>query len=178
MSTAQRVPAAAAGGRRRSEEIWAVQARPPVSPGAGLLGRWEPATSADLTAHRLQLAAALRGGSRSTVAEEGAVERLLLAFEELVSNALRHGRHPIRVEVTAADGFWLLDVSDAAVDQPPIPAVGRDAAHGGMGLYLIASICTAHGWLVDRGRKHTWACIDYTRVEARDTRLRSTPGPC
>jgi hypothetical protein len=96
-----------------------VQARPPMSPGATLLGRWEPATSADLTAHRLQLAAALHGKSRPAVAEEGAVERLLLAFEELVSNALRHGRQPVRVEVTAADGFWLLDVSDAAVDQPP-----------------------------------------------------------
>jgi anti-sigma regulatory factor (Ser/Thr protein kinase) len=133
-----------------------------------LLGWWEPATTADLTVHRLQLAAALRGGSRPTVAEDGAVERLLLAFEELASNALRHGRHPVRVEVTAADGFWLLDVSDAAVDRPPTAAVGRDPAYGGMGLYLIARICTAHGWLVDRGRKHAWGCIDYTRAEARD----------
>jgi hypothetical protein len=160
-----------------SEEIWAVRAAPAVGPGATLLGRWEPATSADLTAHRLQLAAALHGGNRPTVAEEGAVERLLLAFEELASNALRHGRHPVRVEVTAADGFWLLDVSDAAVDDAPTPAVGRDAAHGGMGLYLVASICTAHGWFAQRGRKHAWGCIDYTRVEARDTRLRSTTGP-
>jgi sigma-B regulation protein RsbU (phosphoserine phosphatase) len=174
-STVQR-PSATAGARRMREEIWAVQARPATGPRATSLGRWEPATSADLTAHRLQLAAALRGGSRPAVAEEGAVERLLLAFEELVSNAIRHGRQPVRVEVTAADGFWLLDVSDAAVDQPPTPAVGRDAAYGGMGLYLVASICTAHGWLVDRGRKHLWGCIDYTRIEARDTGLRSTPG--
>jgi hypothetical protein len=125
----------------------------------------------------LELAAALHGGSRPTVAQEGAVERLLLAFEELTSNGLRHGRPLVRVEVTAADGFWLLDVSDAAVDRPPVPAVGRDAAHGGMGLYLVASICTAHGWFADRGRKHAWGCIDYTRAEARDTSLRSVPGP-
>jgi signal transduction histidine kinase len=142
-----------------------------------LLGRWEPAASADLTAHRLQLAAALRGGSRPAVAEEGAVERLLLAFEELASNALRHGRDPVGVEVTAAAGFWLLDVSDAALGQAPTPAVGRDAAYGGMGLYLVASICTAHGWFADRGRKHAWACIDYTRAEARNTSLRPVPGP-
>jgi signal transduction histidine kinase len=148
-----------------------------VDPDATLLGRWEPTASADLTASRLQLAAALHGRSRPTVAEEGAVERLLLAFEELASNALRHGRPPVRVEVTAADGFWLLDVSDAAVDQPPTPAVGRDAAHGGMGLYLVASICTAHGWFAEQGRKHAWGCIDYTRVEARGTSLRSVPGP-
>jgi signal transduction histidine kinase len=141
------------------------------------LGRWEPAASADLTAHRLQLAAALRGANRPRVADEGAVERLLLAFEELASNALRHGRRPVRVEVTAADGFWLLDVSDAAVDHPPTPAVGRDAAHGGMGLYLVASICTAHGWFVEHGRKHAWGCIDYSRAEARDPSAASVPGP-
>src|SRR4051794_29924051 len=172
-----RPPAGALGDPASDAEIWAVQAPPPVSPGATLLGRWEPATSADLTSHRLQLAAALHGESRPTAAEEGAVERLLLAFEELVSNALRHGRQPVRVEVPAAAGFWLLDVSDAAVDQPPTPAVGRDAANGGMGLYLIASICTAHGWFLDRGRKHAWGCIDYTRVEARGTPLVSTPRP-
>jgi signal transduction histidine kinase len=160
-----------------SDEIWAVRARPAVGPGARLLGRWEPAKSADLTAHRRQLAAALNGGSRPAIAEEAAVERLLLAFEELASNALRHGRRPVQVEVTAADGFWLLDVSDGAVDQPPSPAVGRDAAHGGMGLYLVASICTAHGWFADRGRKHTWGCIDYTRAEAPDTSWHSKPGP-
>jgi Histidine kinase-like ATPase domain len=161
-----------------TEEIWAVGARPAVGPGATLLGRWGPATSADLTAHRLQLAAALHGASRPPAAEEGAIERLLLAFEELASNALRHGRHPVRVQVTAADGFWLLDVSDAAVDQPPTPAVGRDAAYGGMGLYLVASICTAHGWLAEEGRKHAWGCIDYTRVEARETSSRSASDPC
>ena len=105
------------------------------------------------------------------------MERLLLAFEELASNALRHGRNPVRVEVTDADGSWLLDVSDAAADQPPTPAVGRDAAYGGMGLYLVARICTAHGWFADRGRKHAWGCIDYTRVEARDTCSPSTPDP-
>jgi hypothetical protein len=160
-----------------SEEIWSVRARPAVGPGATLLGRWQPAASVDLTAHRLELAARLHGGSRPAVAEEGAVERLLLAFEELASNALRHGRNPVRVEVTAADGFWLLDVSDAAANQRPIPAVGRDAAYGGMGLYLVARICTAHGWFADRGRKHAWGCIDYTRVEARDTFSPSMPDP-
>jgi sigma-B regulation protein RsbU (phosphoserine phosphatase) len=171
------LPSAAGRERRMGEEIWAVRARPAVGPGATLLGRWEPAASADLTADRLQLAGALHGGSRPTVADEGAVERLLLAFEELASNALRHGRHPVQAEVTAADGFWLLDVSDAAVDRPPTPAVGRHAAHGGMGLYLVASICTAHGWFTERGRKHAWGCIDYTRAEARDTSVLFVPGP-
>jgi hypothetical protein len=111
------------------------------------------------------------------MAEEGAVERLLLTFEELASNALRHGGQPVRVEVTAADGFWLVEVSDALVDQPPRPAAGRDAAQGGMGLYLVASICTAHGWFADRGRKCAWGYIDYSRAEAGDGLLRAVPSP-
>jgi histidine kinase-like protein len=160
-----------------SEAIWAVQPRPTPGPGASLVGRWEPAAATDLTAHRLQLAAALHDGKRPAAAEEGAVERLLLAFEELASNALRHGRQPVEAAVTAADSFWLLDVSDATTHRPPTPAVGRDAAHGGLGLYLVASICTAHGWLADQGRKHVWGCIDYTRVEARDTSLGRCPVP-
>jgi hypothetical protein len=123
----------------------------------------------------LQLAA-LHGGSRPSVAEEGAVERLLLAFEELASNALRHGiQSGSRSPPPTASGCWM-SAMPPSTNRPP--AVGRDAAHGGMGRYLIASICTAHGWLIDRGRKHAWGCVDYTHVEARDTQLRSTPGPC
>jgi len=42
------------------------------------------------------------------------VERLLLCHEEPASNAVRHGRMPVRVEVLAGPGWWLLEVSDAA----------------------------------------------------------------
>jgi hypothetical protein len=56
----------------------------------------------------------------------------------------------------------VLDVSDGAVDEPPMPAVDRDAARGGLGLYLIARIAAAHGWGVANGRKHVWARIDFT----------------
>src|SRR3954467_2710391 len=104
-----------------------------------------PVTPADLTAHRKQLAAALHDRARPPGADEGAVERLLPVFEELVSNALRHGHAPVRAEVTTFDQFWLIDVTDAAADRPPTPAVGRAAAHGGLGLYLVAHRCGAPG---------------------------------
>ena len=71
--------------------------------------------------------------------------------------------------------YWLLDVSDAAVDRPPTPAIDRDAADGGLGLYLIAQMCSAHGWTVDEERKHVWACVDHPRADgtARDLRRRA-----
>jgi hypothetical protein len=44
----------------------------------------------------------------------------------------------------------------------PTPAVGRDPAKGGLGLYLVARLSVAHGWYVDEGCKHVWACLPTT----------------
>jgi anti-sigma regulatory factor (Ser/Thr protein kinase) len=126
----------------------------------------EPSTPADLTKCRLELAVALHDGARPPRGDEQGVSNLLLAFEELVSNALRHGRPPVTVEVTTSDDCWLLDVSDAAVDRPPTPAVGRDAANGGLGLFLVAHLSRAHGWTIAAGRKHVWARIDHADGES------------
>jgi signal transduction histidine kinase len=145
-----------------SEALWAQRPRPTPGPEATAVGRWEPTTPADLTAHRRQLSAALRDGTGTVDADEVAVERLLLAFEELASNALRHGRGPVWVTVTAGLDGWLLEVSDAAADRPPTPAVGRDAAEGGLGLYLVARLCAEHGWDAHGEQKIAWCRIDYS----------------
>jgi two-component sensor histidine kinase len=145
-----------------SDALWAHRARPAPGPDASTVGRWEPASGAELTTHRRQLAAALREDTSPTSAYDSAVDELLLAFEELASNALRHGGGRVQATVTDADGFWLLDVSDAAVDRPPTPAINRDAAQGGLGLYLVAQMCCSHGWMVDEQRKHVWARFDHT----------------
>ncbi len=84
-----------------SGALWGQRPRPTPRPDARAVGLWEPTTLADLTAYRRQLSAALQDGTEGADADEVAVERLLLAFEELASNALRHGRDPIRVTVTA-----------------------------------------------------------------------------
>ncbi len=149
-----------------SSSTWGQRPRP----GAGnvlTLGHWVPAGLADLTADRRRLAAALHDGARPPGAKERAVERLLLAYEELVSNALRHGRRPVEVTVTGNDTSWLLEASDAAADWPPSPAIGRDPARGGLGLPLVAWLCDAHGWATDGHRKTVWARIDHTRTEIR-----------
>jgi anti-sigma regulatory factor (Ser/Thr protein kinase) len=144
-----------------SEALWGQCPRPAAGADAIAVGRWEPRTPADLIAHRRQLSAALQNGTGAADADEVVVERLLLAFEELASNALRHGRDPILVTVTAGRDGWLLEVSDAAADRPPTPAVGRDAAEGGLGLYLVARLSAAHGWDVHDEHKIAWCRIDY-----------------
>jgi signal transduction histidine kinase len=158
--------------------LWGRRPVPSPGPDAVLVGRWTPRTLADLSLHRRELAAALRDGDRRWAAapvSAGAQERLLLCVEELASNALRHGRGPVEVALTAFDRYWLLEVGDAAGGTPPVPAVGRDAAEGGLGLYLVARICGDHGWTVDGERKATWARIDYTRDEAPAEVLATVP---
>jgi anti-sigma regulatory factor (Ser/Thr protein kinase) len=152
--------------------------RPSPEPGPGpTIGHWVPTDPADLTADRRQLAAALHDGARPPGAEEGAVERLLLAYEELASNAVRHGRSPVEVTVTSNDTSWLLEVSDAAAEHPPSPAIGRDPAQGGLGLHLVARLCDAHGWATDGHRKTVWARIDHTSTGTRTTRPRDRREP-
>ena len=134
--------------------------RPP-EPDTDLTVWWEgsPRVPSDLTWLRRELRAAV--GYRSEQRGEADVlDRLLLVLEELASNGLRHGRPPVSVVLAAVSTGWLLDVSDAAVDHPPAPALGRDAAAGGMGLPLVARLAAAHGWTVQGGRKHVWAIID------------------
>jgi two-component system, NarL family, response regulator DevR len=160
---------------------WTRTPRPAPSPGAPVLGRWNPTRAADVTAGRRQLGAALHDGARPAVATEDGVERLLLAFEELVSNAVRHGRSPIEVVVTAIGDCWLLEVTDAADGTPPIPDLERDAALGGLGLALVARLSVAHGWEpLGDGRKVVWARVDYTgdtgrRLPAAHERRESVP---
>jgi anti-sigma regulatory factor (Ser/Thr protein kinase) len=150
-----------------TEPLWERSPVPARSSDVQVLGRWHPSHAADVTAGRLQLSAALHDGTRPPGAAEGGVERLLLAYEELVSNAVRHGRAPVEVLVTATGHCWLLEVTDADGDAAPTPDPGRDAALGGLGLALVAEISGAHGWEpVGGGQKVVWARVDHTHEEA------------
>ena len=133
--------------------------RPPPDVALGASWRGAPNTAAELTVLRAQLYTALRSGPLAIGVDVDAVEAVLLAVEELASNGLRHGRPPIYVTVTATGAEWLLEVSDDANDKPPTPAGGRDPAHGGLGLHLVARLCPMHGWIPRNGRKHVWAHV-------------------
>ncbi|SDC91667.1 Histidine kinase-like ATPase domain-containing protein [Geodermatophilus telluris] len=141
------------------DEIWSHRPPPAAGPATSVLWRCAPATASELTDSRARLRGRLADGDGPPEADGEPLDTLLLAFEELGSNALRHGLPPVEITVTLAAGTWVLDVSDAAPGRGPAPAVDRDPAAGGLGLHLIARLAVAHGWDSHDGRKHVWACI-------------------
>ena len=92
-------------------------------------------------------------------ADADARDQLILALDEMASNALRHGGGRVRASVRLTPDAYLIEVSDQAAAAPPTPAVGRDPSEGGLGLYLIAEMATAHGWYVRGGEKYVWALL-------------------
>ena len=98
-----------------SEALWAQ--RPAPDAGSPVTWRAAPACLADLTALRGRLRAELRGRIPEHAGAEAA-EWLVLAFEELASNGLRHGRAPVQVVVSETGRGWALNVSDMAAGRP------------------------------------------------------------
>jgi anti-sigma regulatory factor (Ser/Thr protein kinase) len=142
----------------------------PLPDGRGEVWRWDLGGLSELPAARAGLRSRLGAVGFPEGEEETAGERLVLAFDELASNALRHGEGPVVATVVAGSGGWLLDVSDQDPHTMPAPAVDRDPAKGGLGLHLVARLAVAHGWYVDDGCKHVWACLP-TTVEDRQPAL-------
>jgi anti-sigma regulatory factor (Ser/Thr protein kinase) len=131
----------------------------PLPDGRGEVWRWKLGTLSELPAARSGLRGLIGALGFTGTAEDEAAEQLVLAFDELASNALRHGECPVVATVVAGSGGWLLDVSDHAAGTMPAPAVGRDPAKGGLGLHMVARMSVAHGWYVDDDCKHVWACL-------------------
>ena len=87
------------------------------------------------------------------------LDQLILALDEMASNALRHGGGDVRATLRLTDDAYLIEVSDQAAAAPPTPAIGRDPSEGGLGLYLIAEMATQHGWYVADNHKYVWALL-------------------
>ena len=144
--------------------------RRPLPDGRGEMWRWELGGLAQLPAVRAALRSRLGQTGFPLADDDTPGEGLVLAFDELASNALRHGESPVVATVVAGSGGWLLDVSDRAPGMMPAPAVGRDPAQGGLGLHMVARVSVAHGWYIDGGAKHVWACLP-TAYEDREPAL-------
>jgi two-component sensor histidine kinase len=134
---------------------------PPPASGdpEGACWRWRISRPEQLSRARKDLREHLTAGELADVADPDDQDRLLLMFEELASNGLRHGGIPVDVRVRGTGEGWLVDVCDAAPGSPPVPAVDRDPATGGLGLHLVARLAEQYGWDVDGAHKHVWACL-------------------
>jgi anti-sigma regulatory factor (Ser/Thr protein kinase) len=132
--------------------------------------RWDLAALSELPGVRAALRARLDDVGFRSDSDDPVADRMILAFDELASNALRHGDRPVVATVVAGSGGWILDISDRARQTMPAPAVDRDPAQGGLGLYLVARLSVAHGWYVDDVCKHVWACLP-TTVDDREPAL-------
>ena len=133
-----------------AKQLWP-SARPPAAPDRFA---WDLDSVAELPLVRAQVRAHLAGPRQGDLRD-----RLVLALDEMASNALRHGGGRVRATVRPLAGAWLVEVRDGAPDSPPTPAVGRDPSEGGLGLYLIAELATDHGWYVTGAVKHVWAVL-------------------
>ena len=149
----------------------------PVPSVPGDVWHWQLETMHVVSRVRSDLRARIAHPSVSSASTEDARDGLLLVFEELASNALRHGGGDVRALVVAGPGGWLLDLSDEAPDTPPVPAVDRDPALGGMGLHLVAQLSTSFGWEKRPGRKHVWARLPTGKGDAPERRRSQLPEP-
>lgn len=120
---------------------------------------WELSDVAELPRVRAELRRRVATADGAGDAAGDLRDQLVLALDEMASNALRHGGGGVRASVRTTEDAWLIEVSDLAWSRPPTPAIGRDPSEGGLGLYLIAELATSHGWYVDDGSKHVWALI-------------------
>jgi anti-sigma regulatory factor (Ser/Thr protein kinase) len=133
-----------------AKQLWP-SARPPAAPDRFA---WDLDSVAELPLVRAEVRAHLAGPRLGDLRD-----RLVLALDEMASNALRHGGGRVRATVRPLAGAWLVEVRDGAPETPPTPAVGRDPSEGGLGLYLIAELATDHGWYVTGGTKYVWAVL-------------------
>ena len=139
--------------------VWPSATPPPAEPALS----WELRQIAQLPRVRAELRqhATPQPADRGPTGEraEDLRDQLILALDEMASNALRHGGGQVRAAVRLTADAYLIEVSDQAAATPPSPAVDRDPSEGGLGLYLIAEMSTAHGWYVSDGLKYVWALL-------------------
>ena len=141
---------------RAAEPVWPSATPPEAADGLA----WDLADVAELPRVRAEVrrhaaATARSGNGRS----EDLRDQLVLALDEMASNALRHGGGSVQAGVRLTADSYLIEVTDAATSSPPAPAVGRDPSEGGLGLYLIAELATAHGWYLRSDVKVVWALL-------------------
>nr|WP_231127396.1 ATP-binding protein [Motilibacter aurantiacus] len=88
-------------------------------------------------------------------------DAVLLAASELVTNAMRHGRPPMRVAVALGEDHVRVGVSDSL---PQCVAAGSgpvdEDAESGRGLNIVAALSSDWGCSIGSGHKEVWFTVD------------------
>jgi anti-sigma regulatory factor (Ser/Thr protein kinase) len=112
----------------------------------GPLERTPPALSADDVTDPVALRRSVRSQLGAVDGPPDLIEDFLLAADEMLSNAVRHGRRPVGLRLWTAPGALVCTISDAGTGPTdPFagygPAHGEDLSAGGMGLWLARQLC-------------------------------------
>lgn len=105
------------------------------------------------TARRVHTGAEITVDAEPGLQVAGDVDRLAQAVDNLISNALRHGRPPARVETRRVGDTVEIRVSDSGEGVPEDMqvrlfdrfATGRSRGGTGLGLYIVRQLARAHG---------------------------------
>ena len=122
-----------------------------VAPAPGLLGPHHEVVVEHGPTGPAQARAAVEHWAHAVGADR-LCDDLTLIVSELVTNAVRYGAPPVRVQVAADDATVTVAVSDGAPSHPVPRAAGPDA-EGGRGLLLIDLLATEHGVEADPARR-------------------------
>ncbi len=126
-----------------------------VLPTRAALGLWvdvEPGPLGPSQARRAVEECAARLGL------DDVVDDLVLLVSELVTNAVRHGTPPVRLEVLADDDVVRIAVDDGEAGLPR-PRTADDDAEGGRGMALVDLLAREHGVRPHPPGKTVWASV-------------------
>lgn len=87
----------------------------------------------------------------------GKADEVVLAVNELLINALQHGRAPIVFQAHRAESALICDVADHQTIAHPLVRPRRPDDISGRGLLLVSSLACAAGWYQRASMKHVWA---------------------
>jgi anti-sigma regulatory factor (Ser/Thr protein kinase) len=81
-----------------------------------------------------------------------------LLVSELITNSVKYGDGPVRLELTAEEGRVRAEIIDQGVGFTPVERSGDLDKVGGWGLHLVEQLTT--DWGAYEGSTHVWFEID------------------
>jgi len=95
---------------------------------------------------------------------DAVIDDAQLAVSELVSNAVVHGREPLRVRLTLTRASVHITVHDGDPRPPHVRNPSPGDASGGRGLRIVAAVSQQWGCALGRHGKNVWCSLALTHA--------------